>query len=58
MDFIVLVTYEWKPCKCNFCYAFRHSIGKFLRIVESKVQQEEVVNELVTSKGVVYPLNS
>ncbi|TYJ95707.1 uncharacterized protein E5676_scaffold282G00050 [Cucumis melo var. makuwa] len=58
VDFIVPVTYEWKPCKCNSCYAFRHSIGKFLRIVESKVQQEEVVNELVTSKGVVYPLNS
>lgn len=51
VDFIMPIIYEWKPRKCNSCHAFGHFVGKCPRTVESKVQQEEAVCEVVPNKG-------
>ncbi|KAA0047412.1 putative non-LTR retroelement reverse transcriptase [Cucumis melo var. makuwa] len=50
VDFIVLVNYKLKPRKCNLCWAFGHSSGKYPRSVESKVLQEEVVSKIIPGK--------
>ena len=43
VDFIVFVTYEWKPRRCNSCNAFGHSRGKCPGMVVKPVHTEEVV---------------
>ena len=58
-EFIVPVTYEWKPRKCNLCHSFGHSQStcpKKIEIEDNKkeaVGKEDPVKEVVPTKEVV-----
>ena len=47
VDFIALVTNEWKPRKCNSCHALGHSVEKCPTTVERKLQQKEVMSKII-----------
>lgn len=53
VDFIVPVTYEWKPRRCGSCHSFGHSDGKCPRTVEEKMHKEEIVSEVFPIKNMI-----
>lgn len=52
-EFLVTITYEWKPRKCNLCCSFGHINGTCPRSVENKVIRKEVKSKVTPIKEVV-----
>ena len=58
-EFIVTVTYEWKPRKCNLCRSFGHSQSTCPKEVGNEVGKKEAISnedpvkEVVPTKEVV-----